>query len=46
MKDIYNMAWDVISWIGDETDESAKAFQLLKVLSEHRDHTRAATLIE
>lgn len=46
MKEIYNMAWDVISWIGDEAEESPKAFQLLRVLSEHRDHRKATTLIK
>ncbi|KAI9647144.1 hypothetical protein NHQ30_003527 [Ciborinia camelliae] len=41
MKDLFSMAWNVISWIGEEANESLKAMQLLEVLSENRDKEKA-----
>ncbi|KAH8769127.1 hypothetical protein F5883DRAFT_458870 [Diaporthe sp. PMI_573] len=45
MKDVYGMSWNVISWLGDEADNSKRAFPLLRDLAAaHRDTTAAHEL--
>jgi hypothetical protein len=44
MKDIYTKAWNVVAWLGPARDESPKAFQLLHILYEHREKSKAEEL--
>lgn len=44
MKDIYTNAWNVVAWLGPARDESPKAFQLLHILYEHREKSKAEEL--
>lgn len=45
MKDVYGMSWNVISWLGDEADNSKRAFPLLRTLAAARDTTVARELL-
>jgi hypothetical protein len=41
MRDIYASAWGVLSWLGEEAEESSKAIDLIKYLS-----VRSASLLD